>query len=104
MQNKTEKVLPKILCGSVHREFKKCGKSNCKCAKGQLHGTYYYHFVRVDGKLKKRYLKASEVEQIQIACLERREKEKVQRARQRAGWKQLRELRSEIREFRNHFK
>ncbi len=103
-KTKTKKVLTKILCGTVHRQLKKCGKPNCKCARGELHGAYYYHFVRVDGKLKKRYLKASEVEQIQIACLERREKEKEQRARQHAGWKQLRELRSEIREFRNHLK
>jgi hypothetical protein len=104
MKTKTEKTLPKILCGTVHREFKKCGKSNCKCARGELHGAYYYHFVRVDRKLKKRYLKASEVEQVKIACLGRREKEKEQRTHQRAAWKHLREIREEIREFRNHFK
>jgi hypothetical protein len=103
MKSKTEKTLPKMLRGSVHRQFKKCGKPNCKCASGKLHGAYYYHFARVNGKLKKRYLKADEVEQIQIACIKRRRDEKQRRARLQTDWEQLREIRTEMSEFRNHF-
>ncbi len=103
IKNKTNILLPKILLGSVHQQFKKCGKSNCKCSRGELHGAYYYHFVRVNGKLRKRYLKAGEVEYIQTACAARQNTEKQQRANTQADWEQLRELRSEIREFKNHF-
>ncbi len=101
VKTQTAKVLPKILRGSVHQQFKKCGKSNCKCSKGVLHGAYYYHFVRIGGKLKKRYLKASEVEPIQIACNARRQLEKQQRANDWAFWQRFRALRAEMREFPN---
>jgi hypothetical protein len=57
MQNKTIEEYTKILEGSVQRQLKKCGKPNCRCARGDLHGPYYYHFVRIEGKLVRRYLK-----------------------------------------------
>ena len=37
---------PKITCpkcgreGRLRRQYKQCGKANCKCASGQLHGPY----------------------------------------------------------------
>ncbi len=34
----------------------KCGKKTCKCAKGQLHGPYWYAYYRVDGRLKREYV------------------------------------------------
>lgn len=98
MKNKTENLLPKMLPGSVHAQYVRCGKATCKCARGQLHGAYYYYFVRAGGKLTKRYLKAHEVEQIRDACLARREDEKVQRAQSRKTWQQLRELTAQLRE------
>ncbi|MDQ3132856.1 MAG: hypothetical protein M3Q99_19065 [Acidobacteriota bacterium] len=101
MKTKTEKTLPKILRGSVHQQFKKCGKMNCRCAVGKLHGAYYYHFVRVGGKLKKRYLKPTEVEPTLLACLERQRLEKLRRCNTRDDWKKIRELRIEIRQSRN---
>ncbi|WP_346293319.1 DUF6788 family protein [Sphaerothrix gracilis] len=33
----------------------KCGKANCKCAAGDLHGPYWYEFWREGDKVKKRY-------------------------------------------------
>ena len=80
MQTETQDLLPKILNGTVHTQFVKCGKSNCKCASGELHGAYYYHFVRVDGRLRKRYLKPSEVEEAQQACAARQESRKRETA------------------------
>lgn len=44
--------------GSVHVEFKRCGKSNCRCNKGLRHGPYYYHYWREHGQLRKRYVRA----------------------------------------------
>lgn len=103
MQTKTGEVLGKILRGTVHRQFKKCGKSNCKCARGELHQTFY-HFVRINGKLKARYLKASEVELIQLACAARQREQKDRRRRALVSWHRLRGLRAELREFRNLYK
>lgn len=33
-----------------------CGKENCKCARGELHGPYWYSYSRVEGKVKSRYV------------------------------------------------
>jgi hypothetical protein len=101
MKTKTENLLPKILQGTVHTQFVRCGKENCKCARGELHGAYYYHFVRVDGKLRKRYLKASKVEEIQKACLSRQEHERAQREDTKSVWQLIRQLRENLRETSN---
>jgi hypothetical protein len=41
---------------SYRREFRKCGKASCKCARGELHGPYLVAYYRENGRLKKRYL------------------------------------------------
>jgi uncharacterized protein DUF6788 len=101
MENKTEDTLPKIAAygGTVHRQFVKCGKASCKCARGELHGAYYYHFVRVNGKLKKRYLKPGQIEQVQDACLKRQEERRAQRAKTRQVWQSLREIIAQLRQL-----
>lgn len=97
MQTETQHLLPKILNGTVHAQYVRCGKANCKCASGELHGAYYYHFVRVDGKFKKRYLKPSEVEAVQQACDERQAAKKRETERTNAAWELFRSLREDIR-------
>jgi hypothetical protein len=53
------------LAGVIIKEAVKCGKSNCKCAKGELHRWYYYLYYRgyVSGewKLKKEYIPRNKV-------------------------------------------
>ena len=34
----------------------RCGKANCKCAKGALHGPYWYAYWSEDGKTKSMYV------------------------------------------------
>lgn len=97
MQTETLNLLPKMLNGTVHAQFVRCGKSNCKCADGELHGAYYYHFVRVDGRLKKRYIKPSEVEAVQQACNERQAIKKRESASTNASWELFRSLREDVR-------
>ncbi len=97
-------MLPKTMPGTVHIQFVRCGKANCKCSRGELHGAYYYHFVRIDGKLCKRYLRADKVEELQRACNLRQREEKDQRIESATAWKQLRELRASLRENQNHTK
>lgn len=98
MKNKTENLLPKMLPGVVCKQWVRCGKQSCKCARGELHGAYYYHFVRTAGKLTKRYLKAHEVERVQAACLAWREEEKARRERSRETWQLIREMNARLRD------
>lgn len=61
-----QRYMESNLTGVVIKEKVKCGKSNCKCLKGNLHGDYYYHYYRIyrNGawKLKKEYVLKNEVE------------------------------------------
>jgi len=34
----------------------RCGKENCKCAWGDLHGPYWYSYTRVKGKVMSQYI------------------------------------------------
>jgi hypothetical protein len=71
MRTKQTNPLPKTAPGTVCAQMVRCGKQNCKCARGELHGPYYYHFVRIKGVLVKRYVKAKDVAQVRAACQER---------------------------------
>jgi hypothetical protein len=98
MKTKTQKVLPKMMAGTVHAQYVRCGKQNCKCGRGELHGAYFYHFVRVGGKLRKRYLKAVEVEQIKESCALRQQQEKKRRDDSKTVWNLIRQIRENLRE------
>ncbi|MDD1721222.1 MAG: hypothetical protein LUP95_04480 [Euryarchaeota archaeon] len=39
---KTEKNELRPLCGSLRRRSIRCGKDNCQCKRGRLHGPYHY--------------------------------------------------------------
>ena len=41
---------------SYRQEYRKCGKSSCRCARGALHGPYLVAYYREGKRLKKRYL------------------------------------------------
>lgn len=34
----------------------RCGKEKCKCARGKLHGPYWYSYSRVGDKVKSQYV------------------------------------------------
>lgn len=55
---KTIGLLPKIHIdeGSLQSEWKRCGKSNCRCVHGSLHGPYWYRHWREEGRQRKRYV------------------------------------------------
>ena len=65
-------TLPKTLPGVVCSHMVRCGKLNCKCQRGELHGPYYYRFWREDGKLRKQYVPRSQLEAIRLCCSRRR--------------------------------
>lgn len=73
-------MLPKTvshkLPGTVHEQYIRCGKPNCRCAQGQLHGPYYYRFWRDRrGRLHKDYVRKADLEAVRAACEARREEQ-----------------------------
>lgn len=34
----------------------RCGKEKCKCARGKLHGPYWYSYARVKGRVESQYI------------------------------------------------
>jgi hypothetical protein len=60
--------------GAICQQMVKCGKPNCKCVRGELHGPYFYRFTRDQcGRLHKRYVRRSEVAAWRELCERRRE-------------------------------
>jgi len=62
-----------MMPGTVHVQFVRCGKQNCRCRSGRGHGPYYYHFWLEAGRLRKRYLKRSEVDTVRAQCAARQQ-------------------------------
>jgi hypothetical protein len=80
--------LPKTLPGAVCQQFVRCGRRNCRCAMGRLHGPYFYRFWREGGRLRKSYILRTDVERVRSQCQARRQfqTELV------AAWKDYREM------------
>ncbi len=89
--------LPKMmdpLLGVVCVQWRRCGRPSCRCARGQPHGPYYYRFWREGGRLKKAYVRRTDVEEVRSRCQARR----LTRASVAAGWEQWRTLAAQVRE------
>ena len=62
------------LPGTVQPQYIRCGKPNCKCARGQLHGPFYYRIWRDHrGRQHKEYVRKADLEAVRNACDGRRE-------------------------------
>jgi len=61
------------LHGTIVAEHKRCGKKNCRCARGELHGPYYYRRWREwDGTQRKEYVPRERVAEVRKALEENR--------------------------------
>lgn len=99
MRTKQENPLPKIAPGAVCTQMVRCGKKSCKCARGELHGPYFYHFERVDGVLVKRYVKAKDVAAMRAACETRRRQEEWRRLIHKTSSRVLAEAVEQLRSY-----
>jgi hypothetical protein len=54
-----KKITP--LPGSLHLEWRTCGKANCHCARGQRHGPYLVRRWWQAGKQRKTYIRKADV-------------------------------------------
>ena len=71
------KTIPDKLPGVVCAQYIRCGKPNCRCAHGELHGPYWYRFWRDrHGRLHKEYVRKADVDVVRAACEARREEER----------------------------
>jgi hypothetical protein len=57
----------KPLPGVLRAEWIRCGKAGCRCERGERHGPYLYHRWYEDGRQRRRYVRAGEVEEIRAA-------------------------------------
>jgi hypothetical protein len=69
---KSSQKLPKKLPAAVCAQMVGCGKPTCRCARGELHGPYFYCFWRERGKLKKAYIRKADVDRARNLCQARR--------------------------------
>lgn len=78
-------VLPGELKGSLHAEYVRCGKANCRCASGReddRHGPYWYRYWRdEDGTLRKAYVSRKDLDRVRQAIARRRGRLAMDRAR-----------------------
>lgn len=58
--------------GSVHVEFRRCGKANCRCSRGLPHGPYYVRRWREHGRQRKLLVPREELREVLLAIEERR--------------------------------
>ncbi len=100
---KTRKTLPKtaheISNGGLYRLSVRCGKVNCKCAKGELHPGYWYFITRIEGKLHKYYIPKDAVEGLAKVVAEARAKRAAYRQSLRDAKRRLTEIGLRLREI-----
>src|SRR5687767_8481719 len=64
--SENRRSLPKTrpLPGSLHADYRRCGKSNCRCVRGELHGPYFRRHQWKNGRQRWRYVPAAKVEKV----------------------------------------
>ena len=67
------------LPGTLLREFKRCGKTRCHCATGELH-TFYRRTWREQGRTRHAYVRQVDVPAVAAACARYRELHMSRRA------------------------
>jgi hypothetical protein len=57
LRSRKQTVKERIVKNKTYRlEGIRCGKEKCKCARGQLHGPYWYSYMRIEGRVKSKYI------------------------------------------------
>jgi uncharacterized coiled-coil DUF342 family protein len=91
---KSERAQLQPLCGSLRRRLICCGKENCRCRRGQLHGPYSY-FVSSKCRGKWQYVSDEELERVERGVADWKKQRKIDRDIQ-AFSARLKEIRQEI--------
>ena len=75
-------------------QYKRCGRDNCRCAKGFKHGPFFYHVWYVQGIRYKSYVKKADFDRINAGI----EAFQAQRQQQQQSAAELTNMLREIRE------
>ena len=59
---------PDYISGKIQAQYVRCGKANCHCATGELHGPYYYRIWRDGMRTRKVYVKPENVDALRAVC------------------------------------
>ena len=94
---KSKEALPKM--GAVCPQWVRCGRAGCRCNSGELHGPYYYLFWREGRRLRKRYVPRAQAPAVQVACMERRERERITRWEKQIAWRRWQLLQRTFKEL-----
>jgi hypothetical protein len=86
--------LPKMLPGVVCTQWVRCGRAHCRCNEGWPHGPYHYRFWREGGKLRKAYIRPTDLDDVQAQCKARQ----AYRRELAASWQQWRQLTALVKE------
>lgn len=73
---KAERAQLKPLSGSLRRRMIRCGKKNCRCKKGQLHGPYNY-FVPSKCRGKWRYITEEDIKEVEQGVADWKKQRKI---------------------------
>jgi uncharacterized coiled-coil DUF342 family protein len=73
---KAERAQLKPLSGSLRRRMIRCGKKNCRCRKGQLHGPYNY-FVPSKCRGKWQYITEEDITKIEQGVADWKKQKKI---------------------------
>jgi hypothetical protein len=56
------------LPGEICEQYVRCGKANCRCNEGKLHGPYHYRVWREGARVFKQYVKPADLEMTRERC------------------------------------
>ena len=73
---KAERAQLQPLPGSLRRRMIKCGKKNCKCRKGELHGPYCY-FAPSKCRGKWQYISVEELTKVEQGVADWKKQQKI---------------------------
>ena len=94
----TTKIMSDLLNGHIEKRAVRCGKSNCKCAKGFPH-TAFYHVWYADGQRFRKYVRKSQIETLRRKCEQYRQLQ----IKIRAGRRQHKQMIANVKEFLRTF-
>ncbi len=77
----------------------RCGKANCRCMRGELHGPYWFLRWRFGTHQRRRYVKAEELDAVREVIAMRQHDDRIYRMTVQRALGKLRELKQWLREI-----
>ena len=102
VQTESGEALPKT--GALCAQWKRCGRTSCRCARGEPHGPYFALFWRERGRLRKRYIRLANVEAVRADLWAQAEQRWLRRLAKKEWRRVWREQTASLREYERWLK